>query len=95
MQPEILEKTMEVRDQLGAEVKRVKKAVADAVDSGVVAARRAVKQGRIESNNTHSARSASHSELEWDWERRSAFFWLATAAAAGEALGNRAISLRK
>jgi ElaB/YqjD/DUF883 family membrane-anchored ribosome-binding protein len=46
MQPEILEKTMEVRDQLGAEVKRVKKAVADAVDSGVVAARRAVKQGR-------------------------------------------------
>jgi ElaB/YqjD/DUF883 family membrane-anchored ribosome-binding protein len=46
MQPEILEKTMEVRDQLGAEVKRVKEAVADAVDSGVVAARRAVKQGR-------------------------------------------------
>jgi len=46
MQPEILEKTIEVRDQLGAEVKRVKEAVVDAVDNGVVAARRAVKQGR-------------------------------------------------
>ena len=46
MQTEIREKTIEVRDQLGAEVKRVKEAVADAVDNGIVAARRAVKQGR-------------------------------------------------
>jgi ElaB/YqjD/DUF883 family membrane-anchored ribosome-binding protein len=46
MQTEILEKTIEVRDQLGAEVKRMKEAVADAVDNGAVAARRAVKQGR-------------------------------------------------
>jgi ElaB/YqjD/DUF883 family membrane-anchored ribosome-binding protein len=46
MQTEILEKTVEVRDQLGAEVKRVKDAVADAVEDGLVAARRAVKQGR-------------------------------------------------
>src|SRR5262245_33898967 len=46
MQTEIIEKTKEVRDQLGAEVKRVKEAVADAVDNGVVAAKRAVKQGR-------------------------------------------------
>jgi ElaB/YqjD/DUF883 family membrane-anchored ribosome-binding protein len=46
MQTEIIEKTIEVRDQLGAEVKRVKEAVADAVDNGSVAARRAVKQGR-------------------------------------------------
>jgi ElaB/YqjD/DUF883 family membrane-anchored ribosome-binding protein len=46
MQAEILEKTIEVRDQLGAEVKRVKEVVADAVDNGLVAAKRAVKQGR-------------------------------------------------
>jgi ElaB/YqjD/DUF883 family membrane-anchored ribosome-binding protein len=46
MQTEMLEKTIEVRDQLGAEVKRVKEPVVDAVDNGVVAARRAVKQGR-------------------------------------------------
>ncbi|HEV2664693.1 MAG TPA: hypothetical protein VG324_07270 [Blastocatellia bacterium] len=46
MQTEIREKTVEVRDQLEAEVKRVKKAVTDAVDNGVVAAKRAVKQGR-------------------------------------------------
>ena len=46
MQTEIREKTIEVRDQLGAEVKRVKAAVADAVDNGIVAAKRAVKQGR-------------------------------------------------
>ncbi|HEY7181378.1 MAG TPA: hypothetical protein VIC84_08160 [Blastocatellia bacterium] len=46
MQTEIIEKTIEVRDQLGAEVKRVKEAVVDAVDNGIVAARRAVKQGR-------------------------------------------------
>jgi ElaB/YqjD/DUF883 family membrane-anchored ribosome-binding protein len=46
MQTEILEKTIEVRDQLGAEVKRVKEAVADAVEDGLGAARRAVKQGR-------------------------------------------------
>jgi ElaB/YqjD/DUF883 family membrane-anchored ribosome-binding protein len=46
MQTEMLEKTVEVRDQLGAEVKRVKEAVADAFEDGVVAARRAVKQGR-------------------------------------------------
>jgi ElaB/YqjD/DUF883 family membrane-anchored ribosome-binding protein len=46
MQTEILEKTIEVRDQLGAEVKRVKEAVADAVEDGYGAARRAVKQGR-------------------------------------------------
>jgi ElaB/YqjD/DUF883 family membrane-anchored ribosome-binding protein len=46
MQTEIREKTIEVRDQLGAEVKRVKEAVADAVDNGIVAAKRAVKQGR-------------------------------------------------
>jgi ElaB/YqjD/DUF883 family membrane-anchored ribosome-binding protein len=46
MRSEMLEKTVEVRDQLEAEVKRAKEAVADAVDIGVVAARRAVKQGR-------------------------------------------------
>ncbi len=46
MQTEIREKTIEVRDQLGAEVKRVKEAVVDAVDNGLVAAKRAVKQGR-------------------------------------------------
>jgi ElaB/YqjD/DUF883 family membrane-anchored ribosome-binding protein len=46
MQPEIIEKTIEVRDQLGVEVKRVKEAVADAVEDGLGAARRAVKQGR-------------------------------------------------
>ena len=46
MQPEMLEKTVEVRDQLGAEVKRVKEAVVDAVDNGAAAATRAVKQGR-------------------------------------------------
>jgi ElaB/YqjD/DUF883 family membrane-anchored ribosome-binding protein len=46
MQTEIREKTIEVRDQLGAEVKRVKEAVAGAVDNGIVAAKRAVKQGR-------------------------------------------------
>jgi len=46
MQTEIREKTIEVRDQLGAEVKRVKEAVVDAVDNGIVAAKRAVKQGR-------------------------------------------------
>jgi ElaB/YqjD/DUF883 family membrane-anchored ribosome-binding protein len=46
MQTEMLEKTMEVRDQLGAEVKRVKAAAVDAVDNGIAAARRAVKQGR-------------------------------------------------
>jgi ElaB/YqjD/DUF883 family membrane-anchored ribosome-binding protein len=46
MQTEIREKTIEVRDQLGAEVKRVKEAVSDAVDNGIVAAKRAVKQGR-------------------------------------------------
>ncbi|HEY6400056.1 MAG TPA: hypothetical protein VI479_01525 [Blastocatellia bacterium] len=46
MQTEIREKTIEVRDQLGAEVKRVKEAVADAVDNGIVAAKRAVKQSR-------------------------------------------------
>jgi len=46
MQTEMLEKTIEVRDQLGAEVKRVKESVADVIDDGVVAARRAVKQSR-------------------------------------------------
>jgi ElaB/YqjD/DUF883 family membrane-anchored ribosome-binding protein len=46
MQNDIVEKTKEVRDQLGSEVKRAKEAVADAVDNGIVAAKRAVKQGR-------------------------------------------------
>jgi ElaB/YqjD/DUF883 family membrane-anchored ribosome-binding protein len=46
MQPEILEKTMEAGDQLGAKVKRVKKAVVGAVENGVGEARRAVKQSR-------------------------------------------------
>jgi ElaB/YqjD/DUF883 family membrane-anchored ribosome-binding protein len=46
MQTEIREKTIEVRDQLEAEVKRVKEAVVDVVDNGIVAAKRAVKQGR-------------------------------------------------
>jgi ElaB/YqjD/DUF883 family membrane-anchored ribosome-binding protein len=46
MQTEILERTIEVRDQLGAEVKRVKEAVTDAVEDGLCAARRAVKHGR-------------------------------------------------
>lgn len=46
MQTEIREKTIEVRDQIGAEVKRVKEVVADTVDNGIVAAKRAVKQGR-------------------------------------------------
>jgi ElaB/YqjD/DUF883 family membrane-anchored ribosome-binding protein len=46
MQTEILEKTKEVREQLESEVKRAKEAVTDAVDNGIVAAKRAVKQGR-------------------------------------------------
>ena len=46
MQTEIIEKTIEVREQLEAEVKRVKEAVTGAVDNGIVAAKRAVKQGR-------------------------------------------------
>ena len=46
MQTEIVEKTIEVRDHLEAEVKRVKEAVAGAVDNATVAAKRAVKQGR-------------------------------------------------
>jgi len=46
MQTEIREKTIEVREQLEAEVKRVKEAVTGAVDNGIVAAKRAVKQGR-------------------------------------------------
>jgi ElaB/YqjD/DUF883 family membrane-anchored ribosome-binding protein len=46
MQTEIREKTIEVRDQLEAEAKRVKEAVVEAVDNGIVAAKRAVKQGR-------------------------------------------------
>ena len=46
MQAEILERTVEVRDQLEAEVERVKEAVVDAVEDRVVAARRAVKRGR-------------------------------------------------
>jgi ElaB/YqjD/DUF883 family membrane-anchored ribosome-binding protein len=46
MHNEILEKTKEVREQLESEVKRAKEAVADAVDNGIVAAKRAVKQGR-------------------------------------------------
>jgi len=46
MQAEILERTVEVHDQLEAEVKRVKEAVVDAVEDRVVAARRAVKHGR-------------------------------------------------
>jgi ElaB/YqjD/DUF883 family membrane-anchored ribosome-binding protein len=46
MQTEIIEKTIEVRDHLEAEVKRVKEAVAGAVDHGIVAAKRAVKQSR-------------------------------------------------
>jgi len=46
MQAEILERTIEVRDQLETEVKRVKEAVVDAVEDRVVAARRAVKHGR-------------------------------------------------
>ncbi|MBO0725805.1 MAG: hypothetical protein J2P52_09415 [Blastocatellia bacterium] len=46
MQPEILEKTIEASNQLGAEVKRVKEAVVGAVENGVGEARRAVKQSR-------------------------------------------------
>ena len=46
MRPEILEKTMEVREQLGTEVKRVKEAVSSAVENGVCEAKRVVKQGR-------------------------------------------------
>jgi ElaB/YqjD/DUF883 family membrane-anchored ribosome-binding protein len=46
MQAEILERTIEARDQLEAEVKRMKEAVVDAVEDRVVAARRAVKHGR-------------------------------------------------
>src|SRR5262249_13728942 len=38
----------------------------------------------IKSNSALSARSASLSESDWDWARRSAFYWLATAIAAGE-----------
>src|SRR5262249_57425276 len=37
----------------------------------------------IESNSARSARSASLSQSDWDWERRSAFLWLATAVPAG------------
>src|SRR5262245_62791107 len=37
----------------------------------------------IKSNSVRSARSASLSESEWDWERLSAFFWIAMAVTAG------------
>jgi hypothetical protein len=46
MRSEILEKTMEARDQLGTEVKRVKETVAAAVENGVCEAKRAVIQSR-------------------------------------------------
>jgi len=46
MQAEILERTVEVRDQLEAEVERVKEAVVDAVEDRLVAARLAVEHGR-------------------------------------------------
>jgi ElaB/YqjD/DUF883 family membrane-anchored ribosome-binding protein len=46
MRPEIFEKAIEVSDQLGTEVKRMKEAVAGAVENGVCEAKRAVKQGR-------------------------------------------------
>jgi len=46
MQAEMLERTIEVRDQLGAEVKRMKEAVVDEFEDRLVAARRAVKQSR-------------------------------------------------
>jgi len=49
MKVEVLEKVADVSAaaaQLGAEVGRVKEAIADAVDDGISAAKRAVKQGR-------------------------------------------------
>jgi ElaB/YqjD/DUF883 family membrane-anchored ribosome-binding protein len=46
MQTEKREKTVEVRDQIGSEVKRMKETVTGAVDNGVVAAKRAIKRGR-------------------------------------------------
>jgi ElaB/YqjD/DUF883 family membrane-anchored ribosome-binding protein len=46
MRPEILEKTMEISGQLGTEVKRVKDAVAVAVENGIGEAKRAAKEGR-------------------------------------------------
>ncbi|HEY6402406.1 MAG TPA: hypothetical protein VI479_13410 [Blastocatellia bacterium] len=46
MRPEIIEKTIAARDQLGTEVKRVKETVAAAVENGVCEAKRVVKQGR-------------------------------------------------
>ena len=46
MRHEILEKTMEAGDQLGTEVKRMKEAVAGAVEDGIGAAKRSVKEGR-------------------------------------------------
>ena len=63
--------------QLGAGVERVKDAVADAVDDGINATKRAVKQGRravedvtvrIRSTGIPWARSASRSLSGWDWE---------------------------
>jgi ElaB/YqjD/DUF883 family membrane-anchored ribosome-binding protein len=49
MKAEVLEKVTDVRAaaaQLGAEAGRVKEVVADAVEDGINAAKRAVKQGR-------------------------------------------------
>jgi len=46
MQAEILGRTIEVRDQVEAEVKRVKEAVVDAVEDRLIEAKRAVKLSR-------------------------------------------------
>jgi len=46
MQAEILKKTIEVSDRLGAEVERVKEAAVDEFEDRLFAARRAVKQSR-------------------------------------------------
>ncbi|HKQ77592.1 MAG TPA: hypothetical protein VJ810_28105 [Blastocatellia bacterium] len=46
MQTAIHEKTMEVRDQVGAEVNRMKQAVVDDVEDRLAEAKRALKHGR-------------------------------------------------
>ncbi len=49
MKAEVLDKVTDVTAtaaQLGAEVRRMKESVVDAVDNGINAAKRAVKQGR-------------------------------------------------
>jgi ElaB/YqjD/DUF883 family membrane-anchored ribosome-binding protein len=46
MQTEILENTIEIRDQVGDETKRLKEAVMGAVEDRLAKAKRALKHGR-------------------------------------------------